>query len=108
MDQSRNDDFYFYQSSNPGNRRSKSAQKTRKLLLSICGVLLAILIMGIVGIIMLKRIKPLAKEITVEAGSVVYAEQFLSTQGFKIGQSESLPIMMDTFIAQSRSLLKCY
>lgn len=87
MDQSRNDDFYFYQSSNPGNRRSKSAQKTRKLLLSICGVLLAILIMGIVGIIMLKRIKPLAKEITVEAGSVVYAEQFLSTQGFKIGQS---------------------
>lgn len=87
MEQPRDDDFTFYCSYQPEKRRSKAAQKRRKMLLIICGVLAAILIAGIVGIIALKKVKPLAKEITVEAGSTVYAEQFLSTYGFRIGQS---------------------
>ena len=67
--------------------RNKAIKKRRTALTIVCGVLLAVLIAGIVMIIALKRIVPLQAEITVEAGSSVSADQFLSTPGLQIGQS---------------------
>ena len=42
MEQPRDDGFDFYCSYQPEKRRSKAAQKRRKMLLIICGVLAAI------------------------------------------------------------------
>lgn len=70
--------------------RKRRAAKRRRVILSVlCVLLSAILAVCVIGIIILQRSVPLVDELTVEAGSMVAVDRFLTQAGSAISQSVS-------------------
>lgn len=63
------------------------AQKRRKLLAVLSWTLAAVLVICVVGFVFILRYNPLKDEITVEAGSVVTPQQFLTSPELLSGRS---------------------